>query len=125
MNAAAIRPAPAARRRPAAGFSCAAATLNLPSMNDVATPGVEASDDISDEALMLAYAAGRAGAFEQLYSRHRTRLYRFLLRQLRDGALADRSEERRVGKECVSTCRSRWSPHHENKNYNTATQRKQ
>src|SRR3546814_9138901 len=24
----------------------------------------------------------------------------------------DRSEERRVGKECVSTCRSRWSPNH-------------
>src|SRR3546814_11375473 len=24
----------------------------------------------------------------------------------------DRSEERRVGKECVSTCRSRWSPFH-------------
>src|SRR3546814_19969132 len=24
----------------------------------------------------------------------------------------DRSEERRVGKECVSTCRSRWSPYH-------------
>src|SRR3546814_18636862 len=24
----------------------------------------------------------------------------------------DRSEERRVGKECVSTCRSRWSPSH-------------
>src|SRR3546814_11141935 len=23
-----------------------------------------------------------------------------------------RSEERRVGKECVSTCRSRWSPEH-------------
>src|SRR3546814_1052093 len=34
------------------------------------------------------------------------------------GLLADetsrkiRSEERRVGKECVSTCRSRWSPYH-------------
>src|SRR3546814_15219161 len=27
-----------------------------------------------------------------------------------DGTL--RSEERRVGKECVSTCRSRWSPDH-------------
>src|SRR3546814_16654773 len=26
--------------------------------------------------------------------------------------LAARSEERRVGKECVSTCRSRWSPDH-------------
>src|SRR3546814_4538088 len=27
-----------------------------------------------------------------------------------------RSEERRVGKECVSTCRSRWSPYHSKKN---------
>src|SRR3546814_14954190 len=26
-----------------------------------------------------------------------------------------RSEERRVGKECVSTCRFRWSPYHSNK----------
>src|SRR3546814_2502779 len=26
--------------------------------------------------------------------------------------LTKRSEERRVGKECVSTCRSRWSPYH-------------
>src|SRR3546814_10280615 len=25
---------------------------------------------------------------------------------------SNRSEERRVGKECVSTCRSRWSPYH-------------
>src|SRR3546814_20699584 len=38
---------------------------------------------------------------------------------LNDGAAAlvlmsreERSEERRVGKECVSTCRSRWSPYH-------------
>ena len=30
---------------------------------------------------------------------------------LRD-ALAARSEERRVGKECSLTCRSRWSPYH-------------
>src|SRR3546814_18617206 len=28
------------------------------------------------------------------------------------GGLKWRSEERRVGKECVSTCRSRWSPYH-------------
>src|SRR3546814_16678722 len=26
--------------------------------------------------------------------------------------MSGRSEERRVGKECVSTCRSRWSPYH-------------
>src|SRR3546814_1430573 len=28
------------------------------------------------------------------------------------GTPSTRSEERRVGKECVSTCRSRWSPYH-------------
>src|SRR3546814_11161178 len=28
-----------------------------------------------------------------------------------------RSEERRVGKECVSTCRSRWSPSHQKNNH--------
>src|SRR3546814_5001963 len=28
------------------------------------------------------------------------------------GPRTRRSEERRVGKECVSTCRSRWSPYH-------------
>src|SRR3546814_8991732 len=27
-------------------------------------------------------------------------------------SIGTRSEERRVGKECVSTCRSRWSPYH-------------
>src|SRR3546814_8143559 len=33
---------------------------------------------------------------------------------VRDGidVVGKRSEERRVGKECVSTCRSRWSPYH-------------
>src|SRR3546814_20157741 len=35
--------------------------------------------------------------------------HRFARLLLRGGEL-DRSEERRVGKECVSTCRSRWSP---------------
>src|SRR3546814_15292540 len=35
-----------------------------------------------------------------------------------DRAAADRSEERRVVKECVSTCRSRWSPNHEHQNKN-------
>ena len=49
----------------------------------------------------------------------------FLTKPFRDQALLDainqaiqrdcanrRSEERRVGKECVTTCRSRWSPYH-------------
>src|SRR3546814_11117893 len=34
------------------------------------------------------------------------------------GCLGHRSEERRVGKECVSTCRSRWSPCHKKKTKN-------
>src|SRR3546814_1009229 len=36
------------------------------------------------------------------FMRGRTFLNRYIIR----------SEERRVGKECVSTCRSRWSPYH-------------
>src|SRR3546814_14339161 len=41
----------------------------------------------------------------------------------RNGSLEDRvrSEERRVGKECVSTCRYRWSPYHSKKNNKTPT----
>src|SRR3546814_13364730 len=39
----------------------------------------------------------------------------YLVTQTRTGGTVTaltRSEERRVGKECVSTCRSRWSPYH-------------
>src|SRR3546814_5774589 len=32
--------------------------------------------------------------------------------EMKVGLEVYRSEERRVGKECVSTCRSRWSPYH-------------
>ena len=35
-----------------------------------------------------------------------------LLRRLRTKGVTARSEERRVGKECVQPCRSRWSPYH-------------
>ena len=50
--------------------------------------GVDTAD-ASDEDLMRAYAAGDAVAFEALYARHRLKLYRYLLRRLRDNALAD------------------------------------
>src|SRR3546814_19716804 len=46
-----------------------------------------------------------------------------LTRRLEDQAArhprAARSEERRVGNECVSTCRSRWSPYHYKKKQDT------
>jgi len=43
----------------------------------------------SDEALMLNYADGDAAAFEILYGRHKSRLYRYLLRQCGVRATAD------------------------------------
>jgi len=45
--------------------------------------------EAGDEQLMLAYREGDAGAFEQLYKRHRGGLYRFVLRSVRDRATAE------------------------------------
>jgi len=74
-------PLPPSRR-----FTRTGAGLTLLPVNEAAP----ASDpEPSDETLMLAYAAGEIGAFELLYARHRLRLYRFVLRQLRDPALAE------------------------------------
>src|SRR3546814_1314051 len=57
----------------------------------------------------------------ELFPYSRPRLFQFPFEQIeprnrggrggKSRALV-RSEERRVGKECVSTCRSRWSPYH-------------
>ncbi len=46
-------------------------------------------DDLSDERLMLAYRDGDAAAFEALYGRYRTRLYRHLAHQCSDARLAE------------------------------------
>lgn len=43
----------------------------------------------ADEHLMRAYAAGDARAFETLYDRHGTRVWRYVLRSVRDSATAD------------------------------------
>src|SRR3546814_14916542 len=45
---------------------------------------------------------------QRYHLRHLRRHHRHLITH----RLHPRSEERRVGKECVSTCRSRWSPYH-------------
>ena len=75
------RPLPAPPR-----FTPTGAGLTLTRVND---PAPATAPEPSDEALMLAYAGGADEAFGPLYARHRLRLYRFLLRQLRDPALAD------------------------------------
>src|SRR3546814_3379141 len=53
----------------------------------------------------LVWAGGHA-------AHHRADRYRRCDRRSHAAPVAERSEERRVGKECVSTCRSRWSPYH-------------
>lgn len=63
------------------GFPTATGARTLNGMNSGAAPG--------DDVLMLAWVAGDGTAFEQLYARHRGPLFRFLLRQLRDQALAE------------------------------------
>jgi RNA polymerase sigma-70 factor (ECF subfamily) len=45
--------------------------------------------EAGDEQLMLAYREGDAGAFEQLYRRHKGALYRFVLRSIRERAIAE------------------------------------
>jgi RNA polymerase sigma-70 factor (ECF subfamily) len=42
-----------------------------------------------DEALMLAYAAGEASAFDALYARHKGAVFRYLRRQTGNAALAE------------------------------------
>src|SRR3546814_15891412 len=55
---------------------------------------------------------------EQAWSREKDIRYSSRTRRISDGLVRRRkehrlrSEERRGGKECVSTCRSRWSPYH-------------
>src|SRR5262245_33992676 len=53
-----------------------------------AMAGPTAPDD-SDEALMLAYGAGDAAAFDTLYARHKGGVYRYLLRHLRNAGVTD------------------------------------
>src|SRR3546814_17259411 len=54
--------------------------------------------------------------FHEVFRRHSHRqAEKLAARGARPLRLRPRSEERRVGKECVSTCRSRWSPYHQKK----------
>jgi RNA polymerase sigma-70 factor (ECF subfamily) len=55
----------------------------------VPTRTVETVSDDEDAQLMLAYARGEMRAFETLYARHRGALYRYLVRQSRDGEIAN------------------------------------
>lgn len=75
--------APAFPIRPV--FPATSAARNLQAMPDIASQ----QEPPGDDALMQAWVAGDVAAFETLYRRHRDKLYRFLVRQLRNGALAE------------------------------------
>src|SRR3546814_1551859 len=61
--------------------------------------------------MLLDPPPGRLGRPRRQVGQREEAHLRDLRRIGRDGPPL-RSEERRVGKECVSTCRSRWSPYH-------------
>ena len=46
-------------------------------------------NEVADETLMIKYQRGDAQAFEMLYTRHKGRLYRYLLRQCGNQSIAD------------------------------------
>src|SRR3546814_987434 len=77
------------------------------------------SSDVCSSDLLDRRRESRKGGELLAGSRGRRRAFRQHEEQLahagqpdQDPAGRTRSEERRVGKECVSTCRSRWSPYH-------------
>src|SRR3546814_7271126 len=92
--------------------------------SDVCSSDLSAGDTLVGR--IAADAAGGGNDYLHSYrlARERRRLARLPDRRGRDRARARtvgpaiaagagaRSEERRGGKECVSTCRSRWSPYH-------------
>src|SRR3546814_18828250 len=69
-------------------------------------PGLEESEKIVGNPPFIAYKAPDLAAEAAL------RLHISLVAIDIQHHRPRRSEERRVGKECVSTCRSRWSPYH-------------
>src|SRR3546814_1158225 len=80
---------------------------------DVLTPAITAISGQRKELLALLKSVGPlAQSSAELLTSTKTDL----VKALQDaGPVLDvlvRSEERRVGKECVSTCSSRWSPYH-------------
>src|SRR3546814_2521775 len=67
------------------------------------------SSDVCSSDLVDAAGSRQAGAEDGGDEARRHQGFKHCARDHRE---LRRSEERRVGKECVSTCRSRWSPYH-------------
>src|SRR3546814_20906883 len=78
-------------------------------------PGWAAHSGIATAALAEAGMTGQVAVFDGRFGLINTHLGNRA--RSFDRLVANRSEERRVGKECVSKCRPRWSPINYKKNY--------
>jgi len=68
----------------------AEATLPIAEQHPNALPSPAMDAPVADDGeLMLAWAGGDAAAFTELYARHKGPLYRFLLKTVKDRAVAD------------------------------------
>src|SRR3546814_12142225 len=91
-------------------IACGIALLQVAANPYVAVIGPPES---SESRLTLVQAFNSMGTFFAPYFGGYLILSRTTGGNSLEGAqLTARSEERRVGKDCVSTCRSRWSPYH-------------
>src|SRR3546814_7130244 len=72
------------------------------------------ADELAHQVRLLVAVLGRADPVDGVGPDFFAQLHQVGADLVQGGVPADalRSEERRVGKECVSTCRSRWSPYH-------------
>src|SRR3546814_19726955 len=90
-------------------LASSAQIINLPAQSGNGQSSSERSIVVDDLAALNASLAQATASRIEAQARYQ--------QSGRAGASAEalsnsRSEERRVGKECVSTCRSRWSPYH-------------
>src|SRR3546814_14587638 len=85
------------RLLPALLLGLAALHFTLPAAAQDATPADQAAFEARVRAYLLAHPEVIVDALRELERRQK--------------AETERSEERRVGKECVSNCRSRWLPY--------------
>src|SRR3546814_6194587 len=70
------------------------------------------SDVCSSDLQRIAFVGGQPDDPQDMHGIHIKRFAARLWVHADHRMHGGRSEERRVGKECVSTCRSRWSPYH-------------
>src|SRR3546814_11542407 len=94
----------------------------MPALVDHDAPGGPLA--IFESGAIMMYIAEKSGRFLPAEPHARFAVMQWVMWQMGGlgpmlGQAFHRSEERRVGKECVSTCRYRWSPHHEKKNRET------